>query len=260
MMSWTTEELVRAATVWLWPFLRIGAMFAAAPILGASYVPTRIRLGLAIALTLVLVPVIPTPPAVVVFSGESFVIALQQIVIGVAMGLALRLAFTAFELAGQIIAQHMALHFASLVDPNSGVQVPMISQFYILLTTLVFLALDGHLMCIQVLAESFSAIPVGAGGLGRHGFWDLALQGGWIFSSAVLFAIPIVAALLVVNLAFGVMTRAAPQLNIFAVGFPVALILGFAVMLLTLPGVMDHLEQHFTEIIGFVRHLAGGEA
>ena len=185
-------------------------------------------------------------------------VAVQQVITGLAMGLALRLVFSVFELAGQIIAQHMALHFASLVDPNSGVQVPMISQFYIILATLVFLTLNGHLLCIQVLAESFRALPVGSGGLGREGLWALVQHGGWIFSSAVLFAIPIVAALLVVNLAFGVMTRAAPQLNVFAVGFPVALILGFAVMLLTLPGVMGLFEQFFAEALNFARALVDG--
>lgn len=257
-MSWTTAELAAMATTWLWPFFRIGAMLAVSPIFSARYVPVRIRLGLALALTAVVVPVIPLPPALAPFSGPGLLVAVQQVITGLAMGLALQLVFSVFELAGQVIAQHMALHFASLVDPNSGVQVPMLSQFYIILATLVFLTLNGHLLCIRVLVESFRVLPVGSGGLGREGLWALVQQGGWIFSSAVLFAIPIVAALLVVNLAFGVMTRAAPQLNIFAVGFPVTLGLGFAVMLLTLPGVMGLFEQFFAVALGFARTLVAG--
>ena len=187
-------------------------------------------------------------------------IAWQQVLTGLIMGIALRLVFTVFELAGQIVAQHMALHFASLVDPNSGVQVPMLSQFYLVLATLAFLALNGHLLCIQVLAESFRVMPIGLDGMGREGLWSLVLQGGWIFSAAVLFALPVVAALLIVNLAFGVMTRAAPQLNIFAVGFPITLILGFALMLVTLPGVSSQFEQLFSDAISFVRVLLAGSS
>ncbi len=254
-MVWTTAEVAAMATSWLWPFIRIGAMLAVAPLFSARYVPVRIRLGLAVAVTMVVAPTIPAIPSVAPFSGEGFLIASQQVLTGLVMGLALRLVFTVFELAGQIVAQHMALHFASLVDPNSGIQVPMLSQFYLVLATLAFLTLNGHLLCIQVLAESFRVMPIGLDGMGREGLWSLVLQGGWIFSAAVLFALPVVAALLIVNLAFGVMTRAAPQLNIFAVGFPITLILGFALMLVTLPGVSAQFEQLFSDALSFVRLL-----
>ncbi len=254
-MVLTTDEVATVVTSWLWPFFRIGAMLAVAPLFSARYVPVRIRLGLAVALTVVVAPTLAAFPSVDPFSGEGFLIAFQQVLTGLLMGLAVRLVFTVFELAGQIVAQHMALHFASLVDPNSGVQVPMLSQFYLLLATLSFLTLNGHLLCIQVLAESFTVLPVGVEGMGREGLWSLVLQGGWIFSAAVLFALPVVAALLIVNLAFGVMTRAAPQLNIFAVGFPITLILGFALMLVTLPGVSAQFELLFSDAIAFLRLL-----
>ena len=243
---------------WLWPFFRIGAMLAVAPVFGARFVPARVRVALAVALTVVVAPVIPTVSAVFPFSGLGWVIILQQVLTGLAMGLALRLVFAVFELAGQIVAQHMALHFASLVDPNSGVQVPMLSQFYLVLATLAFLGLNGHLLCIEVLAESFRVLPVGIDGLPAEGFRTLVLRGSWIFSAAVLFALPVVAALLIVNLAFGVMTRAAPQLNIFAVGFPITLILGFALMLLTLPGLSAQFEQLFAAAIAFLTQMLTG--
>ena len=257
-MAWTTAEIAAMVTSWLWPFVRIGAMLAVAPLFSARYVPVRIRLGLAVVVTMVIMPVVPAAPAVAPFSGEGFLITVQQVLTGLAMGIALRLVFTVFELAGQIVAQHMALHFASLVDPNSGVQVPMLSQFYLVLATLAFLGLNGHLLCIEVLAESFQVLPVGLDGLAWDDLWTLVLQGGWIFSAAVLFALPLVAALLLVNLAFGVMTRAAPQLNIFAVGFPVTLILGFALMLVTLPGALAQFEQLFSDTIAFLRLLLAG--
>ncbi len=259
-MAWTTAEIAAMVTGWLWPFVRIGAMLAVAPLFSARYVPVRVRMGLAVVITMVVAPVVPPPPAVSPFSGEGFLITVQQVLTGLAMGLALRLVFTVFELAGQIVAQHMALHFASLVDPNSGVQMPMLSQFYLVLATLAFLGLNGHLLCIEVLTESFQVLPVGVSGLARNGLWSLVLQGGWIFSAAVLFALPLVAALLIVNLAFGVMTRAAPQLNIFAVGFPITLILGFGLMLVTLPGVLAQFEQLFSDAIAFLRLLLAGGA
>ncbi|MDJ0873292.1 MAG: flagellar biosynthetic protein FliR [Gammaproteobacteria bacterium] len=259
-MVWTSTEVAAWATSWLWPFFRIGAMLAVTPLFSARYVPVRVRLGLAAALTIVVAPTITATPSVAPFSAEGLLITLQQVLIGVLMGLALRLVFTVFELAGQIVAQLMALHFASLVDPNSGVQVPMLSQFYLVLATLAFLALNGHLLCIEVLAESFEIIPVGVHGMGRDGFWSLVLQGGWIFSAAVLFALPVVAALLIVNLAFGVMTRAAPQLNIFAVGFPITMIIGFSLMLVTLPGVSAQFEQLFSDAIAYLRALLGSSS
>ncbi len=257
-MVWTSAEVIGMVTSWLWPFFRIGAMLAVAPVFGARFVPARLRVGLAVAITVVVAPVIPTVPAIFPFSGEGVLIALQQVVTGLAMGIALRLVFAVFELAGQIVAQHMALHFASLVDPNSGIQVPMLSQFYLVLATLAFLSLNGHLVCIEVLVESFRVLPVGIDGLPREGFWSLVQRGGWMFSGAVLFALPVVAALLIVNLAFGVMTRAAPQLNIFAVGFPITLILGFVLMLLTLPGLAAQFEQLFAAAIDFLTRMLTG--
>ncbi len=244
---------------WMWPFFRIGAMLIAVPIFGASYIPVRVRLGLALTLCMAIAPLVQTPPQISPFSPDGVLITVQQVLIGVTMGLALRMIFVVFELAGQIIAQHMALHFASMVDPNSGVQVPMISQLYIVMGTLVLLSLNGHLVFIQIMVESFQVLPVGTDGLGSDGIWHFVQQMEWVFSAAMLFAIPAVAALLVVNLSFGVMTRAAPQLNIFAIGFPITLMLGFSIILFTLPNIFDQFEPLFADAINFTRRLIAGD-
>lgn len=255
-MTWTVNEIVALISASLWPFFRIGAMFLLAPILGASYVPARVRLGLALVVTMVVVPLLPATPRVDPLSAAGLLITAQQVLTGLALGMALRLIFAVFELTGQVIAQHMALHFASMVDPNSGVQVPMISQFYMLLATLMFLSLNGHLVLIQGLAESFQVLPVGIEGLGREGLWHLVLQMGWVFDWSVRIALPAVVALLIVNLSFGVMTRAAPQLNIFAIGFPVTLLLGFGIIFVSLPNVVQGMEAMFDGAMGFARQLA----
>ena len=234
-MTITATELAGLLTAWLWPFFRIAALVSAGPVFGNRSVPVRIRLGIALALTLVIAPLVPPMPRVDPLSGTGLIITVQQVLIGLTLGFALRVMFAVLELGGEIIAHLMGLGFASLVDPNNGVSVPVVSHFYIILATLVFLSIDGHLLVIQTLAESFVRLPVGGDGIGTRGLWNLAGLAGWVFSAALVMALPAIVALLTVNLAFGVMTRAAPQLNIFAVGFPVSLIFGFLVMILTLP-------------------------
>lgn len=234
-MTISSTQLVSWVAAYLWPFARIAALVGVAPILGTQTVPVRVRAGIAIALTAVIAPLLPPVQGVVPFSLAGVIVTAQQVLIGLAMGFAVRLVFSALENAGNSIAMLMGLGFAEMMDPQSGVEVPMISQFFTILAGLVFLGLDGHLVLIQVLAQSFHSLPISLTGLSSGGIWQLASWGGWIFAGAVLIALPAIAALLIVNIAFGVMTRAAPQLNIFAVGFPISLLLGFVILLVSLP-------------------------
>ena len=243
---------------WLWPFLRISALVTAAPVFGNRQVPARIRLGVALTLTLAIAPVLPPMPLVDPLSASAPVIAMQEVVIGTALGFALRLVYIVLEVGGQLIAQMMGLGFASLVDPQNGIDVPIVSQLYIMFATLLFLTLDGHLAIIEVLADSFVTLPVAAQGLGPNRLWVLVGQAGWVFSSAVRMALPAIAALFMVNLAFGVMTRAAPQLNIFGVGFPLTLMFGFGVILLTLPTTLTELGSLLDSSIAFARSMLSG--
>ncbi len=152
----------------------------------------------------------------------------QQMLIGVALGFALQVMFDALGLGGQLLANSMGLSFAFNVDPLRGSSTPVLGQLYMMLVTLTFLALDGHLVLIEVLAHGFTTLPVGSTGFGREGLWMLVLWGGQLFAGAIAIALPGVTALLIVNLAFGVMSRAAPSLNLFAVGFPISLVVGLA--------------------------------
>jgi len=162
--------------------------------------------------------------------------------------------FDALVIGGQTIAMSMGLGFAMLIDPQRGVSVPVLSQFLIVLGILIFLALNGHLLLLQVLANSFSWAPVGAE-LTRNSLWALAAWGSEMFSGALSMALPGVVALLVVNLAFGVMSRAAPTLNLFAVGFPVAMLLGFFVLLLNTPNMLPGIRRLMESTFTFIRSM-----
>jgi flagellar biosynthetic protein FliR len=241
-----------------WPFLRIGACLMVAPMFGASYVPPRIRIVLAGAMTLVALPMIPQAQAMTVLSADGVITTVEQIVIGVALGFALQLMFDALTLGGQILANGMGLGFAFNIDPLRGVTTPALGQFYTLLGILVFLALDGHIALIETLISSFRGLPVGPSGLSAQALHSLADWGDEMFLGALRVALPGMTAMLVINLAFGVTSRAAPALNLFAVGFPVTLIFGFVIVLLGLPGIQTVLTDLLSAAFQFMRMLVGG--
>ncbi|AFJ02409.1 Flagellar biosynthesis protein FliR [Methylophaga frappieri] len=240
----------------MWPFIRIAAMVMAAPIFSANYINTRSRLLLALVITFVVVPTISTPmPQVFILSSSGLLLLLQQVLIGISIGFMLQLMFNAFIVAGQIIAMQMGLGFASLVDPQNGLNVPVISQFYLIFTSLLFVSLNGHLILIQVLAESFITMPVGSTGLQITHFHDIALLGSWLYAAAILIALPAIGSLTMVNLAFGILSRAAPQISPFTIGFPMTIVLGFAIMFFTLPLVGQHLLALSDEMLQMIRSL-----
>lgn len=238
-----------------WPFVRIGTALGVAPIFGARTVPMRIRLGLAVVLTWVILPVIPPVPAVSPFAPQGVILVANQMLLGFAIGFTLLMIFAAFIIGGQVIAMQMGLGFASLVDPQNGVQTPVVSQLYVLMTTLVFLTLDGHLVMVSVIAESFVKLPIAVHGLTPIDFWQVAEWGKHIFQFGVQLALPAITTLLLVNISFGVMTRAAPQMNIFAVGFPVIMTAGFTVILFTIPTAYEHLRRALQQGFELMRAL-----
>ena len=159
------------------------------------------------------------------------------------MGMAMRIVFAMVDLAGELTGLQMGLGFASFFDPQNSTDTALISQYLGVLMTMVFLALNGHLLVIATLAESFQALPITPDPLTASAWLMLVQWGGKLFSIGIMLALPILAALLIANLALGILTRAAPQLNIFSVGFPVTLLLGFVVLMLVLPQMGSALEQ-----------------
>jgi len=260
MIAVTSIELNGWVGSLMWPFMRIGAMLMAAPVFGARLVPVRVRLALALTLAWILSPVV-YPDAMVIdpLTAEGLMVGVQQVLIGLAMGFTLQMVFSAVVIAAQSIAMGMGLGFATAVDPQNGVQVPVVAQYYLTLATLIFLAMDGHLLLIRVLVDSFQSLPVSLEGLSHDGLWALVNWGGRMFAGAVLIALTAMTSLLIINMAFGVMSRAAPQLNIFGVGFPVMMGAGFIVIMLGLTGLspqVAELMQDAFELIGLL--VAGG--
>ncbi|TCT21249.1 flagellar biosynthetic protein FliR [Thiobaca trueperi] len=235
-MTFAAEDIQVWAGSVIWPFVRISAMLLVAPVFGARNVNVRARLSLGLLLALVVAPQVSGQALIDPLSLNGLVVAIHQVLIGIAMGFVLQMVFSALTQAGELVALSMGLGFASAVDPVGGVQVPMISQYFTILATLIFLALNGHLVLIELLIRSFDTLPIMAEGVTRDQLWLVVSFGGQMFAGAMLIALPAVASLLLVNIAMGVMTRAAPQLNIFAVGFPLTILAGFLIILLILPG------------------------
>lgn len=249
--------LLGSLETYLWPFVRIGAFAVVMPVLAGSFVPQRVRLMLAVVLTAAIAPLVPAPPPVDVLSLPGFVLLLREIAIGVLMGFTLQILFDAIALGGQVIAMSMGLGFAVFVDRQRGVSIPVLGQLFLMLGMLVFLSLDGHLALIRLLAESFRILPMTGGGLSRAAAGGLLQWSGQLFIVAAAIALPAVTALIVVNLSFGVMSRAAPTLNLFAVGFPVAMLLGFVVIFLSMENLTASVSRSLASALAALPRLLG---
>jgi flagellar biosynthetic protein FliR len=253
----TIGPLLEAISAYLWPFLRIGAFVMVMPVIGSSFVPVRVRLLLATALTLVMAPVLPATPATEFLSLAGVMMTMQEIAIGIAMGFLVQMLFDAITLGGQVIAMSMGLGFAVFLDRTRGVNIPVLGQLFLMLGMLIFLCLDGHLALIRLVADSFRILPIAGGGLSQLAISGLLEWSGQVFIFAVKIALPAITALIVVNLSFGVMSRAAPTLNLFAVGFPVAMLLGFVVIFLNLESLQGNVSLLLEETLTMLPRLLG---
>jgi flagellar biosynthesis protein FliR len=222
-----------------WPILRIGGFALAAPPFSNSAVPNLPKVFLSVSLAFLVAPLVPLPDDLSIFSAAGLVAAVQELLIGVAIGMVVQLAFEALTFAGQSIALTMGLGFATLVDPQGGESTTVLGQFFMIIGTLTYLAINGHLMLIGALAQSFQTLPIGRAHTGGNFLMSVVLWGARVFQSGLLIALPAVIALVIVNLALGVVTRAAPQLNLFGIGFTVTLLCGFFVLLVGLDGLMS---------------------
>lgn len=240
-MEFSADVITQFMGDMLLPFMRISGMLATMVGLSAKTVPTTVRALLTLFITFIILPVIPPVPVVEILSVSTFVLVIQQLIIGISLGFISTMVLNTFVLAGQVVAMQTGLGFASIVDPVNGINVPAVGQFYLILATLLFWALDGHLAMIRMVVMSFTAFPVGEAWLQPEQFREIAHWAGWMFISAVTLSLAPIVSLLIVNLAFGVMTKAAPQLNIFSLGFSIAQIMGLVIIWIT----MDNFTYHF---------------
>lgn len=245
MLVFTSAQLDAWLAAFVFPLARILALLSSAPIFNNAAQPRRIRTVAGLVITLALIPVLPPMPTVPAGSWIGLAILAQQILIGVLMGFSLRIAFAAVDVAGELIGMQMSLSFATFYDPQNAGQTSVLAEFLGLITTLIFLALNGHLLTLNVLAESFRLLPVSATPFAAGNFATLLAWSSTLFSAGLLLALPLITALLIANLAMGVLARVAPQLNIFAVGFPVTLMAGFVVLMFSIPYFGAALEKLF---------------
>lgn len=234
MISITAADLDFWIANFIYPLTRILAFAASAPLWSSASMPRRTRLLLGLALTLGLAPALPPMPATTPGTWSGLWLLSQQLLIGIGMGLSMRIVYTAINMAGELIGLQMGLGFATFYDPQTAGQTPVIAEFLGILAMLVFLSLNGHLLFAATLAQSFTAIPVSTTPL-AHGSWlNIAELGGKIFASGLLLSLPVVISLMISNTALAVLTRAAPQLNLFSLGFPLTLLGGFLILGLSL--------------------------
>ena len=254
-MIFDPADLISWLVQFILPFFRIGAFLMVVPVFGNQLVAVRVRLLLALSSAVLIFPLLPTLPVIDPLSLAMFFLIVEQLMIGAVLGFLVQLFFHIFVLAGQMVAMQMGLGFASMVDPTDGVSVAVVSQFYVLLVTLLFLSFNGHLVVFEVMIEGFTLLPIGGGTVHQSAIYSLAAAGGWMFSSALLLALPAVTAILIVNFAFGVMTRAAPQLNIFSLGFPFTLLFGIFILWVALAGFLPQYEQLSKEVFILLNQL-----
>jgi len=243
MISLTDAQLNAWLISFIWPLTRILGLIMVAPVFGHRAVPGRVKIGLGIFIALIIAPALPPMPDVGLGSWHGLFILVQQLLIGVAIGFIMRVVFAAVEAAGEIVGLQMGLGFASFFDPQSAGQTLVLARFFNMLAVLVFLAVNAHLLLIGLLVDSFQTLPISTQPLSASGFFNVAAFGSTVFAVGLQLALPLITILLMTNLALGILTRSAPQLNIFAIGFPITLGVGLIVLDLTLPFFAPQLEQ-----------------
>jgi len=235
MLTLTSVEINAWIAGLLWPLTRILGLIAAAPFFGHASVPVSVKVILGVLLALVIAPTVPAVPATDPMSYAGLLILVQELLIGLAMGFSMRLVFAAVEYAGELASSTMGFGFASFFDPSTQGRSAAISQFMSMVATMAFLAVNAHLVLLAALSESFVSLPISATPLSLAAPLELVRSGSRIFSAGLQLALPIIGAILIVNVALGILTRAAPQLNIFGIGFPITLGVGMLTISVALP-------------------------
>lgn len=261
MISVTSAQLDAWLASFIYPLARILAMLAAAPVFNSAGMPRRTRLIFGIAISMAIVPALPPMEIIPPGSWHGIAVLGQQILIGTAFGITLRIMFTAMDVAGETIGLQMGLSFASFFDPRNSAQSSVLSAFLGLIMTLMFLAMNGHLLMFSVLAESFELLPISATPFAAAGFRTMLAWSSVMFMTGLMLALPLITALLIANISMGVLARIAPQLNIFAVGFPVTIVTGYAMLMFSLPyfgNVLEQLYEHGFEALYSVLRAGAG--
>jgi flagellar biosynthesis protein FliR len=253
VLTFTEAQLMAWVSPILWPFLRVLAVFTSAPVFSSRVFPVRARIALAFLVAYASQSSLPEAPTIGFNDPGALGVVVQQVGIGLAIGFAVRVVFAAVELAGEVVGFQMGLNFAAFFDPSLNSQSSAVARFFGQITSLLFVVMNGHLMVLMAVNKSFEAFPIDQNFLEALGKMKLYQLGTDLFASALWMALPMVGMLMFVNLALGVISRVAPQMNIFAVGFPITLVVGLIGIAYTLP----MLDQPFLALMGRVIDIFG---
>lgn len=255
MVEVTFDQLHAWLVLFLWPFVRILAFFQAAPLWGHSSVPNQAKIGLAFLITLVIAPVLPPMPDVPIVSWAGFGILVEQMLIGIAIGLVMHVVFAVVQAAGEFIGLQMGLAFATFFDAGSGTNSMVLSRVLYMIALLMFLALGAHLMVLEALVSSFNGLPIGIGAFNPNAFEIMVRYGGTIFVAGMSLAMPLMGSLLIIKLALGILNRSAPQLTVFNIGFPMTLTIGLVMLMVLMTDMSRFLQRLFSNGIQFIYSL-----
>lgn len=254
MISISEAQLAAWISPILWPFIRTLAVFTSAPVFSARAFPTRARIALAFLVAYATQATLPDAPVIGVNDPRALGVLVQQVGIGLAIGFAVRVVFAAMELAGEVVGFQMGLNFASFFDPSMNSQTSAIGRFFGQMTSLLFVVMNGHIMVLMAINRSFVAFPLDQNFLEALAKMKLYSLGSDLFASALWIALPMVGMLMFANLALGIISRVAPQINIFAVGFPITLVVGLIGITYSLP----MLDQPFMALMTKAIEVFGG--
>ena len=254
-MEFTEAIINQFLADFLLPLSRVSALISTMIGFGAKAIPTRIKLFLSLTVTVAILPTIPPTNIESLLSFQTTILVAEQTIIGIMIGFVTVMVVNTFTLAGQIVAMQSGLGFASLVDPTSGMNVPAVGQFFLILSSLLFWAMDGHLAYLQFVAMSFETLPIPMESFDAVKYREIVEWGGWMFATALSLSMAPLTAMLLINFSFGIMTRAAPQLNIFAIGFPITMCSGLLIMWLTMGNFLTHFNAQWERALDFSCYL-----
>ncbi|WP_353151411.1 flagellar biosynthetic protein FliR [Pollutimonas bauzanensis] len=256
MISVDIEQLYTWLNAFLWPFFRILSLMITAPLLGESAIPSQVKIGFAAIVTIAIAPALGPMPEVPTGSFAGIWIAVQQVFIGLALGLVMRIVFAAVQTAGEFIGLQMGLSFASFFDPATGANTAVLARLMNVVAMLVFLALNGHLLMLGGFMRTFDLLPIRIGALNPNGWGVLFEWSSQVMVSGMLLALPLIIVLLTINLALGILNRTAQQLSVFAVGFPISLMTGLTLLTIVLPQTTPFLSRLFDSSYSVIARLA----
>lgn len=249
-------DILDRFVVVIWPMLRLSAFLAFTSIFSIRAVNMRIRISLALVLAFFVSQQIAMP-RIDPLTADGLMEVFRQILIGLTMGLVFQVASATLVVAGQAISNAMGLSIANMIDPNLG-NVPLISQFLTILGTLVFLGMGGHLIVFGLVLESFQILPVGQPFFSQEMLGKMLHWSSMMFLGALLLGLPVLMTLLFINIGLGFVSRAAPSLNIFTVGFPALILVGFFIFIVSMGNNVARIEWIWTQAFMTLRAYLGG--